>query len=74
MRNTAVIKCDCTVFWKTDRIDTITKIHFLFVDESHTHALFRNTKHLRMAGYAFRSDLSSTLSNHEGAFFDLCGS
>ena len=39
-----------TVFWKTDRIDTNTEIHFLHVDESHTHALFRDTKHLRLDG------------------------
>ena len=41
-----------TVFWKTDRIDTNTdsEIHFLPVDESHTHALFRDTKHLRLDG------------------------
>ena len=39
-----------TVFWKTDRIDTNTDIHFLPVDESHTHALFRDTKHLRLDG------------------------
>ena len=37
-----------TVFWKTDRIDTNTEIHFLPVDESHTHALLRDTKHLRL--------------------------
>ena len=39
-----------TVFWKTDRIDTNTEIHFLPVDESHTHALSRDTKHLRLDG------------------------
>ena len=39
-----------TVFWKTDRIDTNTKIHFLPVDKSHTHALFKDTKHLRLDG------------------------
>ena len=39
-----------TVFWKTDRMDTNTEIHFLPVDESHTHALFRDTKHLRLDG------------------------
>ena len=39
-----------TVFWKTDRIDTNTEIYFLPVDESHTHALFRDTKHLRLDG------------------------
>ena len=29
---------------------TITEIHFLPVDESHTHALSRDTKHLRLDG------------------------
>ena len=29
---------------------THTEIHFLPVDESHTHALFRDTKHLRLDG------------------------
>ena len=39
-----------TVFWKTNRINTNTEIHFLPVDESHTHALLRDTKHLRLDG------------------------
>ena len=39
-----------TVFWKTDRIDTNTEIHFLPVDESHSHALSRDTNHLRLDG------------------------
>ena len=39
-----------TVFWKTDRMDTNTEIHFLPVDESHNHALFKDTKHLRLDG------------------------
>ena len=39
-----------TVFWKTNCIDTSTEIHFFPVDESHTHALFRDTKHLRLDG------------------------
>ena len=40
-----------TVVWKTDIKDTNTKIHFfLYVDESHTHALSRDTKHLRLDG------------------------
>ena len=39
-----------TVFWKTDRIDANTEIHFLFVDENHTRALIRDTKHLRLDG------------------------
>ena len=39
-----------TVFWKTDHVVTNTKIHFLPVDESHTHALSRDTKHLSLDG------------------------
>ena len=39
-----------TVFWKTDRVVTNTEIHFLPVDESHTHALSRDTKHLGLDG------------------------
>ena len=39
-----------TVFWKTDHIDTNIEIHFLPVDESHTHALFRDAKHSRLDG------------------------
>ena len=35
-----------TEFAKTDLMGTITEIHFLPVDESHTHALSRDTKHL----------------------------
>ena len=37
-----------TEFAKTDLMGTNTEIHFLPVDESHTHALSRNTKHLRL--------------------------
>ena len=58
-----------TVFWKTDRIDTNTEIHFLPVDESHTHALFRDTKHLRLDGrVCFYRQLFSDAVIHEGAF------
>ena len=39
-----------TVFWKTDRMVTNTEIHFLPVDECHTHALPRDTMHLRLDG------------------------
>ena len=31
-------------------MDTNTEIHFLPVDKSHTDALFRDTKHLRLDG------------------------
>ena len=34
-----------TVFWKTDHLDTRTKIHLLPVRDRHTHALSRNNKH-----------------------------
>ena len=39
-----------TEFAKTDLMDTNTETHFLPVDESHTHALSRDTKHLRLDG------------------------
>ena len=39
-----------TVFWKTDRMVSNTEIHFLPVDECHTHALSRDTMHLRLDG------------------------
>ena len=39
-----------TVFWKTDHVVTNTEIHFLHVDESHTHTLSRDTKHLSLDG------------------------
>ena len=39
-----------TVFWKTDHVVTNTEIHFLPVDESHTHAPSRDTKHLSLDG------------------------
>ena len=48
-----VTKCvpvNVTVFWKTDRMVTNTEIHFMPVDECHTHALPRNTMHLRIVG------------------------
>ena len=47
------IRIYVTVFYKTNRIDTNTEIHFLPVDESHTHALFRDTKHLRLDGRVY---------------------
>ena len=31
---------------------TNTKVHFLSVDKSHTHALPKDTKHLRLDGHA----------------------
>ena len=40
-----------TVFAKINLMGTNTEIHFLPVNESHTHALFRDTKHLRLDGH-----------------------
>ena len=37
-----------TVFWKTDSMVTNTEIHFFPVGECHTHALSRDTMHLRL--------------------------
>ena len=42
-----------TVFWKTDRMITNTEIHFLPEDECHTHALSRDTMHLRLDGQIY---------------------
>ena len=42
-----------TVFWKTDRMVTNTEIHFMPVDECHTHALPRDTMHLRIVGQVY---------------------
>ena len=39
-----------TEFAKTDLMGTNTETHFLPVDESHTHALSRDTKQLRLGG------------------------
>ena len=39
-----------TEFAKTDLMGANTEIHFLPVDESHTYALSRDTKHLRIDG------------------------
>ena len=39
-----------TVFRKTNHMVTNTEIHFLPVDECHTHALSRDTMHLRLDG------------------------
>ena len=39
-----------TEFAKTDLMGTNTEIHFLPLDENHTHALSRDTKHLRIDG------------------------
>ena len=37
-----------TGFAKTNLMGTNIEIHFLLVDESHTHALSRDTKHLKI--------------------------
>ena len=62
-------------------MSTNTEIHFLPVDESHTHAPSRDTstKHiietrwpsLLLQVHGFFPD--PMLSNHEGAFHGLCG-
>ena len=39
-----------TEFAKTDLMGTHAEIHFLPVDKSHTHALSRDTKYLRLDG------------------------
>ena len=56
-----------TVFWKTDRMDTNTEIHFLPVNESHTHALLRDTKHLRPDGWVcfYRRPFSDAVKPQE---------
>ena len=63
-----------TEFAKTDLMGTNTEIHFLPEGESHTHALSRDTKHLRIDGQVcfFRRFFSDAV-NHEGAFHGLCG-
>ena len=48
--NINVTLINVTVFWKTDRMVTNTEIHFMPVDECHTHALPRDTMHLRIVG------------------------
>ena len=41
-----------TAFWRADHVVTNTEIHFLPVDESHSHALPRDTKQLSLDGQA----------------------
>ena len=43
-------KCDCILENRPSSVVTNTEIHFLLVDESHTHALSRDTKHLSLDG------------------------
>ena len=52
-----------TEFAKTDLMGTNTEIQFLPVDESHTHAISRDTKHLRLDGRVcfFRQLFSDTV-------------
>ena len=45
-----VIFVTVPVFLKTDLVVTNTEIHFLPVDACHTHALSRDTMHLRLDG------------------------
>ena len=42
-----------TVFWKTDLMITNIEIRFLPVDKCHTHALSRDTMHLRLDGQVY---------------------
>ena len=50
-------------------MDTNTEIHFLPVYESHSHALSRDTKHLRLDGQVcFYRQLFSDAVNHGGIF------
>ena len=57
--------CVCeTVFWKTDLMVTNIETILLPVDESHTHALSRDTKHLRLDGHA--------VLPFQTAFFQCC--
>ena len=58
-----------TVFWKTDHVVTNTEIHFLPVDESHTHALSRDTKHLSLDGQVcFCRQLFSDNAKPQGCY------
>ena len=52
-----------TEFAKTDLMGTSMEIHFLPVDKSHTHALSRDTKHLRLDSQVcfFRRLFSNTV-------------
>ena len=60
-----------TGFAKTNLMGTNTEIHFWSVYESHTHALSKDTKHLRLDGQV--CFYRSMLSNHESAFHGLRG-
>ena len=61
-----------TGFAKTDLMGTNTEMHFLCVDESHTHALSKDTKHLRLDGRStFTGGFFLTLSNHKVAFYPV---
>ena len=58
-----------TVFWKSNLIVTNTEIYFLPVHESCTHALSRDTKHLRLDGQVcFYRRLLPMLPYHKGGF------
>ena len=45
-----LLTINVTEFTKTDLMGTNAEINFLSVDESHTHALSRDIKHLRIDG------------------------
>ena len=68
-----VVITNVTGFAKTNFMGTNIEIHFLSVDESHTHALSKDTKHLRLDGQVcFYRWLFSTLSSHKDGFDGLC--
>ena len=63
-----------TEFAKTDFMGSNTEIHFLPVDESHTHVLSRDTKHSRLDDQVcFSGSYFLMLYNHKGAFHGLGG-
>ena len=56
-----------TGFAKTNLMGTNTEIHFLPVDKNHTHALSKDTKHLRLDGQVcfYRQLFSDTFKPRE---------
>ena len=58
---------------KTNLMVTNTEIHFLPIHESHTHALSRDTKHLRLDGMARSVFTGSFFLTLKAAFHGLCG-
>ena len=52
-------------FVKTDLMGANTEIHFLPVDESHTHALSRDTEHLRIDGQGASVSTGSQITDQQ---------